>query len=248
MTLSLPTNMLPPDVAQTFAALLLAHVLADFWFQFNWMIARKRQFAVFLLHIAIVFFLSALALGWVWQVALMVALAHLVIDLIKTYLLPQHWRETLTAFLVDQGAHIVTMLAAAILWPAAMGLGWWADWAAQALPVMILASGYITAVWAGGYAVGLLTQRFDMPDTGLPDAGRLIGQLERTMIFLLFLIGEPAGIGFLIAAKSVLRLDAVRDDRKTSEYVIIGTLASFAWALAIAFVTQALLEIVKVTP
>jgi len=54
--------------------------------------------------------------------------------------------------------------------------------------------------------------------------------------------GQSAGIGFLIAAKSVLRFGSVGDDRKISEYVIIGTLASFGWAMAVAFGTVALMS------
>lgn len=59
----------------------------------------------------------------------------------------------------------------------------------------------------------------------------MIGLLERGLIFALILLGQPGGVGLLIAAKSILRFGAVKDDRALSEYVIIGTLASFAWAL-----------------
>ena len=81
------------------------------------------------------------------------------------------------------------------------------------------------------------------PDS-LPKGGRLIGRLERAMILMLVLAGQPDGIGFLIAAKSLLRFnDLARDkDRRVSEYVIIGTLASFAWGLAAAFATQLALD------
>ena len=54
----------------------------------------------------------------------------------------------------------------------------------------------------------------------------------------LILTGQAAGIGFLIAAKSVLRFSDTKDDRKISEYVIIGTLASVAWAIFAAGLTQ----------
>ena len=126
--------------------------------------------------------------------------------------------------------------------------GLWAPWAALVTAPALFAAGFIVTVLAGGHAVGLLTARFAMPQNGLPEAGRLIGQLERALIFLFVLIGEPAGIGFLIAAKSVLRFDTAKEDQKASEYVIVGTLASFAWALAAAYATQALLEIAAVTP
>jgi len=50
---------------------------------------------------------------------------------------------------------------------------------------------------------------------------------------VLILTGQSQGIGFLIAAKSVLRFSDTKDDRRTSEYVIIGTLASVGWAIAV---------------
>ena len=39
---------------ETFAALLFAHVLADFIFQTNWMVAHKRRLPVMLAHVGIV--------------------------------------------------------------------------------------------------------------------------------------------------------------------------------------------------
>jgi hypothetical protein len=76
----------------------------------------------------------------------------------------------------------------------------------------------------------------------LPDAGQAIGLMERGLIFTLVLVGQPEGVGLLIAAKSILRFGAVKDDRALSEYVIIGTLASFGWALVAAYATLALLS------
>jgi hypothetical protein len=57
----------------------------------------------------------------------------------------------------------------------------------------------------------------------------------------MILLGQPEAVGLLIAAKSILRFGAVKDDRAASEYVIIGTLASFGWALLAAHGTQLLL-------
>ena len=79
------------------------------------------------------------------------------------------------------------------------------------------------------------------PDpASLPKGGRLIGRLERAMILMLVIAGRADGIGFLIAAKSVLRFNELArdDDRRVSEYVIIGTLASFAWGLGAAFLAR----------
>jgi hypothetical protein len=78
-----------------------------------------------------------------------------------------------------------------------------------------------------------------MPGKACPAPGRVIGNLERGLIFALVLFGQAQGVGLLIAAKSILRFGAVKDDRRLSEYVIIGTLASFGWALVVAYATLA---------
>ncbi len=72
---------------------------------------------------------------------------------------------------------------------------------------------------------------------GLKGGGKLIGQLERALIFLLVLIGQPAGIGFLVAAKSVLRFKE-SEEQKLAEYVLIGTLLSFGLAIALSILTM----------
>lgn len=231
-----------------FSALLLAHLLADFPFQTKRMVKAKRHLGVFVIHIAIVFALSLICLGGAWQIAAFIALGHLVIDAGKTWALRPAQSETLNVFLADQALHLATLIAATTLWPTAIMDGIWAPAAALLLAPTLILCGFILTVQTGGYVVGKIMQPFTIQETGLPEAGKLIGVLERSMIYILVIAGEPAGVGFLIAAKSVLRFETAKDDRKTSEYVIIGTLASFAWALAAASLTALLLEIAGQTP
>lgn len=236
----------------TVIALLFAHVIADFLLQPGVMVRRKREIPIFLAHIAIVAALSLAALGGSWQLVLAVAAAHLVIDAIKTWGLPTAWRDTLPAFLADQAAHVATLLAAALLVPDALGSGLWAPYADALRAPIILLTGAVLTVMAGGFAVGLLMQPYTrqlQPDSGsLDNAGQMIGRLERGLIFLFLCVGEPMAIGFLIAAKSVLRFDTASKSQKTSEFVIIGTLASFGWALASGYATLALLEVSPPSP
>lgn len=78
---------------------------------------------------------------------------------------------------------------------------------------------------------------------GFIDGGKVIGYLERTMIFLFVLAGHPTGIGFLIAAKSILRFGEVTDknNRMEAEYIIIGTLMSIGYGMLISLATRYLL-------
>lgn len=224
---------------ETFTALLLAHVLADFTLQTNWINANKSRPHVLVLHGAIVWITAHLALGQIYDATLaLLTAAHLLIDAIKTY---GGFRK-LGAFLLDQAAHLATLLAAASYAPTLWSTGAWAAYD-PLLPLMALAAGAITALTAGRHAVALLmqphTQR--IRNAGLRDGGRQIGLLERGLIYLMMLAGQPLGVGFLIAAKSVLRFGTAMRDQRLAEYVIIGTLASFGWAIATALATQALL-------
>ncbi len=238
---------LTPVMVQSFAALLLAHVLADFVFQTAGMVKAKRHPGVFLWHITIVFSLSAAALGGAWPAVVAATVAHLGIDAAKTYALPAPMRGTATAFSADQAAHLASIGAVVLYWPDAAQTGLWAAWWPGLIQPALILSGFVVAVLAGGHVVALFmapyAQRFqDFRAQGLPNAGKVIGQLERGLIFLLVLIGQPTGIGFLIAAKSLLRFEATKE-QKASEYVIIGTLTSFGWALAVSSATMALISV-----
>ena len=225
------------QMTETLAALLFAHVLADFVFQTNWMVANKRRPEGLALHGLVVLATAVAATGAVDIGVLWLTALHVAIDAIKA-----RARPGLTAFLLDQAGHLATIAALALWRPMIWSDGLWAGHAA--LPgLMLLAAGAILATRAGGFAVGHLMTPFadhlpaNVTAESLPGAGRVIGLLERGLIFALILLGQPAGVGLLIAAKSILRFGAVKDDRALSEYVIIGTLASFSWAILVAYGT-----------
>lgn len=240
-------------MTETFIALLFAHALADFVLQTNWMAANKRNPVALVAHIAVVLVTAIAAVGTLHPALLALAGAHLVLDAGKAWL---PWRG-LAPFLLDQALHVATVFAAALWVPDLWATGLWAavpapveaGWASSLWPgdatapamlpaILLVLTGLILTVRAGGYAIGIYMEPWGgHSPKGLSDGGRAIGQLERGLIFLLVFTGMPEGIGFLIAAKSVLRFGSVSDDRKVSEYVIIGTLASFAWAILASFGT-----------
>jgi hypothetical protein len=75
--------------------------------------------------------------------------------------------------------------------------------------------------------------------------GRVLGPMERLLVAGLVLAHDPAGIGFVVAAKGILRLPEIRDEQSASaddqvtEYFLIGTLASLLLAAAIALLAIA---------
>lgn len=223
---------------ESFVALLLAHVLADFLFQSNWMVQNKAKLSGLAAHGAVVALTLLVTTLTLHPALLWLCAIHLAIDLAKT-----RFAQNLGSFVVDQAAHIVTIFALSVWQPQLWQMGLWGQ-KNQGIPAaMLLFAGLLIAVQAGGYAIGHLMQPFAKHGPkGLPGGGRMIGQLERGLIFAMVLLGQLQAIGLLVAAKSILRFGAVKDDRAASEYVIIGTLASIAWALTAAFATQAVLN------
>lgn len=61
-------------------------------------------------------------------------------------------------------------------------------------------------------------------EKGYPNAGALIGILERCIILLLLYMGQYSAIGFVPTAKSIARYNRIADDPKFSEYYLLGTL------------------------
>lgn len=226
-------------MTETFAALLLAHAAADFLFQPKAWVETKARPLTLLKHGLVVLLLALAATGNPHPALLGLTLAHLCIDALKSRLTT----PGLGPFLADQVAHLATIGVLAVLLPDLWAGGLWAD-RLPALPALATyAAGAILATRAGQFAVAFLMQAQGAPEPpaeGLPQGGTTIGVLERGLIFVLILAGELGAIGFLIAAKSVLRFGAVGESRAASEYVIIGTLASFGWAIVAALATRAL--------
>ncbi|MEO1639286.1 MAG: DUF3307 domain-containing protein [Pseudomonadota bacterium] len=229
---------------ETFAALLFAHVLADFVLQTDWIVRNKRKLHVLLLHGAIVLITLQASVGSVtaWPL-IALAGAHVLIDAIKCRLpYTGFW-----PYMIDQAAHLLTLLFVMATFPTLWAEGAWAGqtWLP---PVMVFLSGLVLAVRAGAFAIEFLMAPWSVKDDraddqqGLKDGGKLIGILERGIVYILLMVGQPTAVGFLIAAKSVLRFDTAKGDQRMAEYVIIGTLASFGWAIVCGYATLALLS------
>lgn len=123
---------------------------------------------------------------------------------------------------------------------------WTADvpfaFAAVGSPRIVLVAG--TALFlatAGNTVVRLLLHSLPAVDLNgadkLPGGGRIIGSLERLLIFGLALAGEATAAALVVSAKGLLRFAEVRaapgeDVDRVTEYVLVGSLASYTLALA----------------
>lgn len=219
---------------ETFIALTFAHIVADYVLQPDWMVANKRNPLTLLTHTAIVLALTMAAIGRVDSIEILgLAAVHLAVDALKT----RYGRNTLTSHLTGQTVHFITIIALTFFSPDLWASGIWSNVGSSLPHAMLLIAGIVFITRAGSVAIEhLMRSLTPQADTalGLPQGGKIIGYLERGLIFGLVLGGQAGSIGFLIAAKSILRFGTVNEDRSASEYVIIGTLASFGWAILAA--------------
>lgn len=165
---------------------------------------------------------------------------------------------------VNQALHILVIFAL-VRWLAPQTAdGYWHQTIGEVwTSILVIACGAIVTIFVGGVVIGILTTPYvtklhrqvdsaaDRDEIrpqaqnprGFPSGGRLIGQLERLLIFLLLLQNQYTAVGFLVAAKSIFRFGELNDPavRMESEYIIIGTMMSFAWAIISSWATGQIL-------
>ncbi len=73
-----------------------------------------------------------------------------------------------------------------------------------------------------------------------------IGYIERALIFILAFNGHPETIGWIFAAKSIARFKEL-ENRRFTEYYLIGTLTSIFWALLCAIAGKNLIAYLSTT-
>ncbi len=238
-------------MGETFCALLTAYLLGGFVLPAEWMSQRRHAIRHLILRAAVVMPASWLLLGtFQWRILLAILLTLVLMAILRAYALP----DSVASFLLDQCLHFTVLLGLAWHFADAINVGWWTtgvkpDLSRWYFAALACLSGIVLCVPAGGVLIAKLTKPFtreirDDDIAGLTHGGKYIGWLERILVMLLMLMGQPNGIGFLIAAKSILRFGEIKDasQRKVAEYIIIGTFLSFGWALLISLLTQKAIE------
>ena len=216
----------------------IAHLLADFFFQTDkWVDARQQdgiKSKYFWGHILLVFALSWL-LSFQWQFiggALAITLLHAIIDWVKMRLNTTE-KVSRYLFFFDQLLHLVVIVAVSGLY-----------FRMYRTDSLFVISPYYTLIFAAFLFLAkpvniiireifrlyhIQTVKNEDESDELPNAGKLIGNVERMLTLLFILTGHFEAVGFLLAAKSILRFGD--KDSLRSEYVLIGTLLSFGIAI-----------------
>jgi len=231
--------------------LIIAHLLADFVFQTDKINEEKKngpRSKYFWLHLAIVGgSVYILLTEWInWQLPVSVIIAHGLIDWGKSSL----EKDGTWVYIIDQLLHVLSLI---VLWSLFMGISM--DSIPDHINTLLndtskltIITFYLIVTLPLGYLIGHLTKNWQETigddQEGLPNAGKTIGIIERILILTFIINLQWQAIGFLLAAKSVFRFGDLKDgqDRKKTEYILVGTLLSFTFSIMLGIIMNQFLK------
>lgn len=227
--------------AHLFVSLFTAHLIGDFVMQTRYDVLYKKHLPVLFKHAFTVAILSWLFSGSMelWIILPWIGITHAATDYVKA-VYGDALGEPFGMFLLDQAVHIAVIILTAFAIPELFVYEsvWMAMFGYQFIHAMIILSGVILAVRVAGIVIGIwIGPMLELMDEQVREqferSSGIIGQLERLLIFFFVFTGLYSGVGFLLAAKAFFRMGTLMDRsrRYESEYVIVGTLISFTWAL-----------------
>ncbi|MDE3740708.1 DUF3307 domain-containing protein [Maribacter polysaccharolyticus] len=220
-----------------FTKLLLAHLIGDFLVQpQRWVIHKESNritsrylYLHILLH-AVLMLLLVWDLSY-WRIIVVITVSHYMVDLAKLYANPL-FKNKAVPFFIDQVLHVIVLYVCVYhenLYGHTMGLLQLVDWP---LVTAVIFVGYPAAIIMGMLLEGM-SRKIEIDHKSLPNAGKYIGIIERLFVLVFIILGRWEAIGLLITAKSVFRFNDLkeRNNRKLTEYILIGTLLSFGLAI-----------------
>lgn len=220
--------------------LLLAHIISDFILQSDKMVQAKKWFSKYMmLHIFIVLTSTFLLTG-LWEISIIIAVLHWLVDSLKVELETRNKIKPTLIFVLDQLLHFLII---AVVWFWYFGL-FDKLFKTISIPfnnyqISLKLLAYVWVFYPVGYIIKFATQNIKHISTNAADAttiasvehgGKLIGQFERIIILTLVLLHQYEAIGFLITGKSIIRF-ADHERNLRSEYVLVGTMMSYAIAI-----------------
>jgi hypothetical protein len=137
--------------------LVLAHLLGDYPFQPDWLVANKRRTWALLLHGTIHFMFMFVLVGQVrlqlLPQLLTLTVAHVIVDAMKTRLSTRQSLTVASSYILDQAIHVV-LISLTAYW---IGISMPADLTSQTWGWAVILSGYVFVTYVWGTSERLLT-------------------------------------------------------------------------------------------
>ena len=240
--------------------LIAAHIIANFFFQKKlWAEEKIRNIWssrwLYLHSFQAAILLYVFVWNWPsWWILPLIFVSHIIVDGLTVKM-----GDKLSFFVLDQFCHlliiVITWLVISKLDVANVNHFITAILKNNRFWICLVA--YALVLWPAGFLIGKITEpwRNDIEQVfsnGLKKAGLWIGCLERVLVLTFILIHHYEAIGFLLAAKSILRYGELNkseekkikmaDIQKKTEYILIGTMLSFLSGTAIGLLASWILS------
>lgn len=225
--------------------LFLGHILGDFYTQTSKIAEKKnKQFKWVLIHSLIYFFTVFVVSipvisGGVLILDIVAAFLHAFIDILKYLFMKKRKKEASAVFVTDQCLHLICLVVMSYIWTGSFGR-------LVEIPVVLdfFTTSGISEKLVVSWIIGLLTIHkpaniliqnliagYKPRVKGIEikadnNVGRLIGTVERIIMFILIYMNQYSAIGLVLTAKSIARYDRIAKDEKFAEYYLLGTLIS----------------------
>lgn len=218
----------------------IAHVLSDYIFQTDASAKEKNKNGFkskFIFKHTIITFISSLVLSFDFNFtlcALGIAISHFFIDGLK-----KTFNKGRFAFFIDQTLHLIMMVL--FVWLFELGFKENPILKITNTKLLLTIAGYLICfkpanIFIREVLVVAKIESISDTTTELKNAGKLIGILERILVLTFVIIGKLEVIGFMIAAKSILRYKDTNTIK--TEYVLIGTMLSFGIAMLFGLIIE----------
>lgn len=214
----------------------VAHLCLDYFFQTDKLAKEKNTIGFkssFLYwHALVCFALSwifSLQVGFVFAAAI-IAISHFLIDGFKRHLSNSKYFGKY-AFFIDQAIHLIILAVVVVLFDKWYGINPSIDVSLN-FKYLLIITGYLVCLKPANIFIKEVFQSTEIQvssDNEMPNAGKVIGVLERILTLTFIIISQYSAVGFLIAAKSILRYG--NNETLKTEYVLIGTMLSFGIAV-----------------
>ena len=225
--------------------LLLAHITGDFLLQpLKWVEDKERKkykskYLYYHMFIHLIALIIVLEFDFSYWLAIVIIIpSHYLVDVIKTYLSTSTNKRLL--FGIDQLVHLLVIAGVVAYYhPNEIDLQFMFSPSILLIAVFIILNTSVSSI-----IMKVIFSKWNIDNRlnkdSLEKAGTYIGMLERLLVFTFIIVNQWASIGFLLAAKSIFRFgDLSRaEDRKLTEYVLIGTLISFGIAIILGLTYQ----------
>lgn len=226
---------------------IIGHVLGDYYLQSNELAVEKNNNLGKLNVHCIIYFISMLVVSIpvfsleVLISATVISLIHWLIDFIKFNLKKNRSitdKKEVIIYLIDQFLHVLTIIFVVlfleinnigvyyinffrfVLQNSNINLVLISSWILISLIIVTPCKITIKKIMLG------FRDSLEVEKEGSPNAGALIGILERAIVVLLLSVNQYSAIGFVLTAKSIARYKKITDSAVFAEYYLIGTLLS----------------------